>query len=163
MTVYVVRHADALGRSHWNGDELARPLTEKGFAQANGLLGLLADARIDAIVSSPAVRCTQSMVPLAKDRGLDVVEDAVLWEGGTLGPFRRLVDELDHAVFCSHGDLIPALIDELIGEGMDAVGRDCKKGSTWVLEREGPNFVRGTYLPPPKRDKGRVGADYRLK
>jgi broad specificity phosphatase PhoE len=153
VTVYVVRHADALGRSHWNGEDLARPLTEKGFAQARGLVDLLADARIDTIVSSPAVRCTQSVVPLAEDRGLEVVEDGALWEGGPVTAFRRLVDELDHAVFCSHGDLIPALIDQLIGEGLDAIGRDCKKGSTWVLEREGPAFARGTYLPPPKRDK----------
>ena len=29
--------------------------------------------------------------------------------------------------------------------------RDCKKGSTWVLERDGRTFTRGTYLPPPKR------------
>jgi 8-oxo-dGTP diphosphatase len=150
VSIYVVRHADALSRQKWSEDDTLRPLTAKGFAQAKGLLEQLADVRVDTIVSSPAVRCTQTVVPLAEERGLTVVEDPVLWETAAVGMARRLLDDLDHAVLCSHGDLIPDLIDELIGEGMEAIGRDCKKGSTWVLEREGPTFVRGTYVPPPK-------------
>mgnify|MGYP001253632055 CR=1 FL=1 len=153
--IYLVRHADALSRSGWAVDDRLRPLTEKGFDQARGLVEVLAAERIDTIVSSPAVRCLQTVEPLADALGLGVVEDPCLWEGNPVGPFRRLIDELDHAVLCSHGDLIPDLVDQLIGEGMDAVGRDCKKGSTWVLEREGPTFTRGTYRPPPKRDRSR--------
>jgi 8-oxo-dGTP diphosphatase len=151
VSLYVVRHADAVSRNGWAVDDRLRPLTEKGFAQAAGIVDLLADERIDTIVSSPAARCTQTVAALADARGLTVVEDQALWEGMPLAPVRRLIDELEHAVLCSHGDLIPDLVDHLIGEGMTAVGRDCKKGSTWVLEREGPTFARGTYLPPPKR------------
>jgi phosphohistidine phosphatase SixA len=150
LSVLLVRHADALTRHGWVDDDQLRPLTEKGHAQARGLLDVLAEHRIDTIVSSPAVRCTQTVVPLAEERGLTVVEDPRLWEAMPLAPVRALVDELDHAVICTHGDLIPDLVDELIGEGLEAVGRDCKKGSTWVLEREGASFVRGLYLPPPK-------------
>ncbi len=150
MSLYLVRHADALSRHGWTDDDTLRPLSPKGAAQAAGLVDLLDGRRIDTIVSSPAVRCTQTVGPLADARGLTVVEDPALWEAMPLAPVRRLVDELDHAVICSHGDLIPDLVDQLIGEGMEAVGRDCKKGSTWVLEREGATFVRGTYLEPPK-------------
>jgi 8-oxo-dGTP diphosphatase len=150
LSLYVVRHADALSRHGWVDDDVLRPLTDKGHRQARGLVEVLADRRIDTIVSSPAVRCTQTVAPLAEERGLTVVEDHALWEAMPLAPVRTLVDELDHAVVCSHGDLIPDLVDQLIGEGMTAVGRDCKKGSTWILEREGPTFTRGTYVPPPK-------------
>ena len=149
MSLYLVRHADALSRSGWLDDDTLRPLSPKGAAQARGLVDALAGHRIDTIVSSPAVRCTQTVGPLAEARGLTVVEDPVLWEAMPLAPVRRLVDELDHAVICSHGDLIPDLVDQLIGEGMEAVGRDCKKGSTWILERTGASFVRGTYVKPP--------------
>jgi len=152
VSLLVVRHADAVSRHGWRPDDRLRPLAEKGFAQAHGLIDLLADHRIEVIVSSPAVRCLQTVEPLAADRGLTVVEDPALWEGMPFAPVRRLAGDLDHAVLCSHGDLIPALIDELIAEGMDAVDRDAKKGSTWVLERDGATFTRGTYLPPPKRD-----------
>ena len=145
MSIYVVRHAVALSRQQWTGDDdMLRPLNAKGFAQAQGLLGQLNGHRVDTIVSSPAVRCTQTVVPLAEERGLTIVEDPVLWETTAVSLARRLLDEVDHAVLCSHGDLIPDLIDELIGEGMEAIGRDCKKGSTWVLEREGPTFGGGT-------------------
>jgi 8-oxo-dGTP diphosphatase len=149
MSVLVVRHAVALSRHDWLPDDRLRPLSEKGLGQARGLVDLLAGHRIETIVSSPAVRCTQTVEPLATALGLEVIEDPVLWEAAPLEPVRRLVGELDHAVLCSHGDLIPELVDQLIGEGMEALGRDCKKGSTWVLEREGTDFVRGTYLPPP--------------
>jgi 8-oxo-dGTP diphosphatase len=150
VSVYLVRHADAVSRHGWSGDDKLRPLTDKGWAQSRGLVDLLADARIDVIVTSPAVRCVQSVEPLAEARGLSIVEDNALWEAMPLTGIRRLADELEHVVLCSHGDLIPDLVDQLIDEGLDATGRDCKKGSTWVLEREGPTFVRGTYLPPPK-------------
>jgi phosphohistidine phosphatase SixA len=150
MSVFVVRHAAALDRQSWVGDDRQRPLSEKGFAQAHGLVELLGGHRIEVIVSSPAVRCTQTVSPLAEALGLDVVEDPALGEAMTVGPVRRMVDELEHAVLCSHGDIIPELVDHLIAEGMDALGRDCKKGSTWLLEREGARFARGTYLPPPK-------------
>jgi len=152
LSLYLVRHADALSRQGWVDDDTLRPLSEKGLAQARGLVDLLADRRIDTIVSSPAVRCTQTVAALAEDRGLTIVEDPCLWEAMPLPPVRTLVDELEHAVLCSHGDLIPDLVDQLIGEGMEALGRDCKKGSTWVLDREGATFVRGTYLPPPTLD-----------
>jgi 8-oxo-dGTP diphosphatase len=141
-----------VSRHGWNSDDKLRPLTDKGRFQARGLVDQLVDVRVDMIVSSPAVRCTESVEPLAEARGLTVVEDNALWEAMPLTGIRRLVDELDHAVLCSHGDMIPDLVDQLIDEGMEAVGRDCKKGSTWILEREGPAFVRGTYVAPPKRD-----------
>jgi 8-oxo-(d)GTP phosphatase len=150
VSLFVVRHAHALSRHAWRDDDHLRPLSEKGFAQARGLVELLGGQRIETIVSSPAVRCVQTVEPLAEALGLEVVEDVVLWEGSPNEPVRRLAGELDHAVLCSHGDVIPELVDHLIAEGMEAVGRDCKKGSTWILDRDGPKFTRGTYLPPPK-------------
>ena len=151
MSVLLVRHADAVSRHGWTSDDRLRPLTEKGFEQARGLVAPLAGHRIEVIVSSPAVRCVQTVLPLADALGLEVIEDPALWEGMPVAPVRRLADDLDHAVLCSHGDLIPDLVDQLIAEGMDAVDRDCKKGSTWVLERQGRAFARATYLPPPRR------------
>jgi phosphohistidine phosphatase SixA len=150
LSLLLVRHAVAVSRHDWPSDDRLRPLNDKGFAQSRALVDVLAGHRIEVIVSSPAVRCVQTVEPLAAALGLDVVEDAVLWESMPLAPVRRLVGDLDHAVLCSHGDLIPDLVDHLIAEGMEAVGRDCKKGSTWVIERDGPAFARGTYLPPPK-------------
>lgn len=149
MTVLVVRHADALSRHGWYDDDRLRPLSPKGEAQAAALVGHLAEWRVDTVVSSPAVRCTATVEPLAAARGLSVVTVESLWEGSHGRHVRGLLDEVGHTVICSHGDLIPDLVNRLAAEGMTAVGHDCKKGSTWVLERDGARFVRGTYLPPP--------------
>ena len=57
MTVFLVRHADAKSRAHWQGDDDLRPLSRKGESQAWGLVGQLKGAHIRRILSSPAIRC----------------------------------------------------------------------------------------------------------
>ena len=59
----------------------------------------------------------------------------------------------DGTVACSHGDVIPPVIEALERRGMQVEGmRDSRKASVWVLEREGDVFVRGTVWAPPKID-----------
>jgi 2,3-bisphosphoglycerate-dependent phosphoglycerate mutase len=73
-TLYVVRHCKA------EGQEADAPLTPEGVAQANSLAGLLATANIERIVSSPYVRATQTIAPLARRLGLAVELDMRLVE-----------------------------------------------------------------------------------
>ncbi len=151
VTVYLVRHADALPRQEWAHDDRLRPLTEKGFRQARALVDLLGDEGITRMLTSPAVRCRQTLDPLAAHLGL-VIEDApALLEGSPVRGAHDLLDELAgvDVALCSHGDLIPDLVNRLMAEGMQAHGRDAKKGSTWVLTHNGRRFVRGRYLPAP--------------
>ena len=76
MTVYLVRHARAGRRSAWKGDDRLRPLSKVGRRQAAALVDLLVevsgDREIEEILSSPYVRCRQSVDPLAKRLGLKV-------------------------------------------------------------------------------------------
>src|SRR5207244_302489 len=69
MAVFLVRHAIALGRSDWDGDDIDRPLTKRGERQAVGLVDLLKDHDIRRACSSPAVRCVHTVVPLATKLG----------------------------------------------------------------------------------------------
>ncbi|MCB1006964.1 MAG: histidine phosphatase family protein [Acidimicrobiales bacterium] len=153
MTVYLIRHADALSRQEWAHDDHERPLTPKGFDQARGLVDLLGDAAVTRMLTSPTVRCRQTLEPLAAHLGLVVDDAPALLEGVALGDARALLDEAaghdGDVALCSHGDLIPDLVRHLVAEGMEAHGRDAKKGSTWVLEHDGRRFVRGRYLPAP--------------
>ncbi|MEO7556386.1 MAG: phosphoglycerate mutase family protein, partial [Acidimicrobiales bacterium] len=64
MTLYLVRHADAKSRSGWHGPDLQRTLSKKGERQAAGLAALLNGAAIAAILSSPAVRCLDTVAPM---------------------------------------------------------------------------------------------------
>ena len=109
----LVRHASAGDSAAWQDDDRLRPLDEKGRRQADDLVGLLAAFPIDEILTSPAVRCVQTVAPLADARGLqpslrDELGEAGIW---TAGP--ALVQALAgrDVVVCGHGGLEAALED----------------------------------------------------
>ena len=53
-------------------------------------------------------------------------------------------------IMCSHGDLIPEVLNRLLREGMSVIGgRGCEKGSVWTLEVRGRDIVSGTYNATP--------------
>ncbi len=151
MTLFVVRHAKAKGRDGWAEPDDLRPLTRRGRAQSEGLIGMLAPHPISRLVSSPFVRCVQTLAPLAAARGLPLEMTDDLAEG-TSGPRALdLVERLtEPAALCSHGDVIMLLVEALAVRGVPMDGPEIpQKGSTWVLERDGSAIVRGRYLPPP--------------
>lgn len=149
---YLIRHAKAGDRKTWAGDDLSRPLTNAGRRQAKGLVRVSADRVIERILSSPAVRCVESMRPLSEQRGLPIEPRDELLEGAPLSGLLQLLEELRStpSVLCAHGDLIPAAIEHLEAQGvLFGSDRGWKKGSIWVLEREAGVIVRATYIPPP--------------
>lgn len=153
---FLLRHAKAGDRSTWSGDDLSRPLSKTGRRQAKALVRVLSSRVIERILSSPAVRCVESVEPLAGQRGLPIEPRDELREGAPLPGLLGLLDELRStpSVLCGHGDLIPVVIEHLEAKGT-VVGteRGWKKGSFWVLEREAGLVVRATYVPPPPVDR----------
>jgi 8-oxo-(d)GTP phosphatase len=151
-TAYVVRHAKAGDRSEWSGDDRLRPLSKPGRRQALGLVRFFEGRSVDRILSSPAVRCVETVRPLAEERSLDVEIHDEFDEGASLEGALGLLDRLasEEAVLCGHGDLIPAAIDHLEDQGGKIVGdrRNWKKGSVWILEREAGLVVRARSVPP---------------
>lgn len=160
MAVYVVRHAKAGDRSKWKGPDQLRPLSGAGRRQAQALADLLADragkagSGIRRIVSSPYVRCIQTVEPLAARLGLEMETDDALAEGAPADDVVDLVRKLapEHPVLCTHGDVIPRLLDALARrDGLRLPKRrPSAKGSTWVLDQDGDGrFVSAIYLPAP--------------
>jgi 8-oxo-dGTP diphosphatase len=153
MAVFLVRHAVAVGRSSWDGDDRLRPLTKRGEREAQGLVRLLADADIRRIVSSPALRCRDTVAPLGAKLGIDVADAEVLLEGTKAKARFELLYDLaarkGDSVACVHGDLVPEVIRRLDRDGMAWDG-DLRfaKGSTWLLTWDDGRFTTGTYLPP---------------
>jgi 8-oxo-dGTP diphosphatase len=149
--IYLVRHAKAGDRSKWTEDDRLRPLSKAGRRQAEALVRSFNGLRFDRILSSPFVRCEQTVRPLALDRGLRIEPAEALAEGAPLDGLLQLVAELDEeaVVACAHGDLIPEAIAHLRDLGVPADDGPTKKGSTWILERAGGEVVRARYLPPP--------------
>jgi len=149
--VYLVRHAKAGSRSKWDQDDRLRPLSKRGVRQARKIAKALADVSVAEVVSSPYVRCVDTVEPLAAACGLPVISDEALAEGADVESCMALLKRsLDGAVLCSHGDVIPAAIETLAADGLRIAGpAGWRKGSTWILERENGRFVRARYVPPP--------------
>ena len=81
MPLFLVRHAKAGKRSEWKEDDSTRPLDEKGWAQANAIGVRIAALSPTSLVSSPFLRCSQTLEPLATLTGLTVRTDQHLAEG----------------------------------------------------------------------------------
>ena len=143
MAVLLVRHAAAGDRDAWDAPDQLRPLDGHGLAQAESLVDLLAGFPVERVLSSPYLRCTQTVEPLAAARGLEVEPCEELAEGGAAAALvlvRRLL-EGPGVVLCTHGDVMEAVLD---GRGVSRT-RETEKGATWAVE---PGAAR--YLPPPE-------------
>jgi 8-oxo-dGTP diphosphatase len=128
MTLLLIRHASAGDRDDWVGDDLPRPLDARGRGQALRLPELLGDYEIARVLSSPAVRCLQTVEPLARSRGLDIEvrEELSEEQQGEAGAefVRALIGE--QAALCVHG----GLSDTISGVSQ-------KKGEVLLLDDEG--------------------------
>lgn len=140
MRALVVRHARAGDREKWQGDDRLRPLDKRGRRQADALAATLAKLAAGSLVSSPYVRCVQTLEPAAALLGLPIEERDELAEGASKEDVLALLEELTDGppALCTHGDVIDA-----------AVGRPCKKGAIWVVEVEGGRVQPERYLRPP--------------
>ena len=119
MSVVLLRHASAGDRDRWESDDRLRPLDKKGRRQAEVLTEILLARGVTRALSSPYVRCTQTVAPL----GLDIEPDERLAEGADPDDTRALLLEAEGAVACTHGDVIESII-----------GYSIKKGAAVVLD-----------------------------
>ena len=145
-----MRHAHAGDRERWRGDDRSRPLTEKGQAQARGLARHLDGEPIDQVMSSPYVRCIQTVEPPAAVRGLPIRTERLLAEGADWHQTLELVcDTPGPALMCSQGDVIGGIVTQLLDWKL--IGPDdarWQKGSTWVLDVRDGRVAAATYMPP---------------
>lgn len=151
-TSYLVRHGKCGSRSNWTEDDRLRPLSKAGRRQAEALVKAFRGLEVGRAISSPYVRCVQTIRPLALDRGLPVETTEALAEGAPTDRVLALLEETTQVptVLCTHGDVVPAVVLHLAERGAALDGeRDWKKGSVWALERRDGLVVRARYLPPP--------------
>ena len=143
MAVLLVRHADAGDRDRWEGPDEERPLSPEGWQQAEALVEALAGYGVGRVLSSPYLRCTQTVEPLAAASGLPVEPSVDLAEGSGRVALRRVRSLLEGGgdiVLSTHGDVVEEVLD---GLGVTR-SQETEKGATWVLE---PGEAR--CLPPP--------------
>ena len=158
---YLVRHGAAGDRHAWHDADELRPLDEEGRRQAEALVALLAEAVIERLLSSPYLRCVQTLEPLAAARGMPVETTPVLAEGAGGAGAVELLSRDEALVACGHGDVIEEALDLLAAAGVALEGRprgvpqgagstfaETPKGATWVVDLRNGTIVKGVLLPP---------------
>jgi phosphohistidine phosphatase SixA len=134
----LLRHADAGLRSAWSGPDEWRGLTEAGDAQAAAVPARLRSLPILRILSSPSLRCRQTVVPIARELSVDVEP---CWQ---LGPHVELRDllrllgdpETNSALLCTHRETLQLLSAHLAEVGWAQDGESISAmpmGAAWIL------------------------------
>jgi 8-oxo-(d)GTP phosphatase len=152
VPLILVRHASAGHKDDWPGDDLVRPLDAQGVSDALLLARLLACFALRArVISSPALRCIETVRPFAAGFGGSVEAEAALavpgragdasldrtGRGDTVGQlFRDLVAAGRPAVVCLHRENLSAALAaacSALGAPGPASDPSLSKGAFWVL------------------------------
>lgn len=114
-TLVVLRHGKAVARGAFDGPDLERPLAAAGASRAHDLIPLLTAYGVRRVVSSPAVRCTETVAPYAGLLETDIRLDDALSEDTNRERVGHVVDDLisrkKPAVLCSHRPTLPWVLD----------------------------------------------------
>lgn len=148
--LFLVRHAKAGRRSDWHDADELRPLSKNGWQQALSIAGRLAARSPSALLTSPYLRCRQTLEPLAELVDLAISDAPCLAEGEPFAPVIDLLERLDvGVVLCSHGDVIPETIAALERRGC-VVQRpaDWRKGTVWSIDRVNGELHRARVWAP---------------
>lgn len=156
MSLFVVRHAKAGSRRHWDGADDLRPLSKPGRRQAAMVAERLAGEGVSGLWSSPSTRCVDTLAPLGRRLGLDVIAEPLLAEGSPFETTMTVLSKVgDGAVLCSHGDVIPDLIEALVRRGTKLLTPpDWRKATIWILDvpTDDGSVATAIVEPPPRVD-----------
>jgi broad specificity phosphatase PhoE len=160
MRIVVVRHGQAEPKKGWAGTDEDRPLVARGRRQAGRLGQVVGRRPPDRVISSPALRCRQTVQPLADQRGVEVEVDEALARGA--GPAAaELCRELlakqpddSTVVLCTHREVLVDLLPRLAAELGPKLGPNLghrppgAKGGAWILRLRGGKLEKVDYRPP---------------
>lgn len=138
MRLYVMRHGSAVDAEDWDGEEFARPLTNEGRAELQGVTQGLRwlDPKIDGVVTSPLTRARETAESVAQALGAPLQIDSALAPGSDLNAISPLLfsaRELQGILIVGHEPDLSELIGLLIaGHSLARVAM--KKGACCRLD-----------------------------
>ncbi len=108
-TIFLVRHAEKVA------DGSSDPaLTPGGSARADELASILKHVKLDAIYSTPYLRTKQTVLPLAKEKGLRVI----LYKPREKDFLKKVLQAYSGGtvLIVGHSNTIPGMANELAGQ-----------------------------------------------
>ncbi len=163
MIVYFLRHASAGQHKSDPAQDEKRPLDPDGIEQCREMGRALAaiDLQVDALISSPLKRATQTASLVGNEIGFDgkLQLSAALRPDASYEEFRRLLQKqmrLEAIMVVGHNPSLSLFASRLISEGNSETAINLKKGATARIDVAGnrppvlkwclvPKMVRALY------------------
>ena len=120
FALVALRHGKAVPPESWDGPDSTRPLMQRGQDQAASIAAGLAAYGVRKLISSTATRCIATLGPLSELVGRPItVKAGISQDAHAVGEsdvgtivLKRLARKRS-AVLCSHGPVLPDIIDEV--------------------------------------------------
>jgi len=154
----LLRHAKALKRSDWDGEDSDRPLDNLGQLQAKRLLPQFYPYNISEIHSSDAYRCMQTVEDLSRTLklncivGLDLSEDVYAKDKeAALEYVSTLMNKNKNVLICSHNPILPKVLKNLVGKKyFKELDSKLEPAEAWVVHHRDGEVVSVDWLEAPK-------------
>jgi 8-oxo-dGTP diphosphatase len=162
-TLILLRHAKALKRVEWIGDDGDRPLDNRGQIQSEKFRSIYEAYGIDEIFSSDAYRCLETVKPLGRDLGINVgiASDISEYQYSRdkekplkfAKKFLKASKEGESnktVLLCSHNPVLPKILKELAGSmAFDEIDRGLEPGDGWILFHRDGKVRAINFIPAP--------------
>ena len=153
----LLRHAKAVTRDEWQGEDDDRPLDSYGQNQAKRLLAMYQVFNLKQIHSSDAVRCYDTVVAIAKGLNIKLEVTGKLSESTFKKDKEKAFDyakdliKLNESVLlCSHNPILPKMLNKLTKKSeVDADEGKLLPADGWVIHRIGKEVIQIDRIDSP--------------
>jgi 8-oxo-dGTP diphosphatase len=153
----LLRHAKAVTRDEWQGEDDDRPLDSYGQNQAKRLLAMYQVFNLEQIHSSDAVRCYDTVVAIAKGLSIKLEVTGKLSESTFKKDKEKAFDyakdlmKLNESVLlCSHNPILPKMLNKLTKKSeVDADEGKLLPADGWVIHRIGKEVIQIDRIDSP--------------
>jgi 8-oxo-dGTP diphosphatase len=153
----LLRHAKAVSRDHWQGDDQDRPLDILGENQSHRLLSIYQVFNIKQIHTSDAVRCFSTVERMAKGLGIKLEVTGKLSEDTyrkdkekAIEYAKDLIKSDENTLICSHNPILPKMLNKLTKKSdVEADEQKLLPAQAWVIHRKGKEIVQVDRIDAP--------------
>jgi phosphohistidine phosphatase SixA/8-oxo-dGTP pyrophosphatase MutT (NUDIX family) len=153
----LLRHAKAVAREEWDSDDGDRPLAHTGQIQAKRFLPGFLPFAISEIYTSDAVRCYESIEPIARSLKINPIFSSTLSEyefhkdkKAWSSLVKEILENDSSALVCSHNPVIPEILKKLIGKkNFKELDHELLPGESWVLHHRDGEIIAIDWVSAP--------------
>ncbi|MBU6352817.1 MAG: NUDIX hydrolase [Actinomycetales bacterium] len=153
----LLRHAKAISREEWESDDGDRPLANFGTQQSRRLIANLTPYDVREIHTSSAVRCYETVTPLARALDIGYIFSDKLSEyefernqDSAYEYVKGLLRNDVATVICSHNPILPTVLSRLYAKsGFELPVTKLEPGDAWVVHHLDREVISVDYLSAP--------------